>query len=397
MHDMPPPSRPLATTRHWLGLALLTILLLTVPGCFGQKAPEIRLGFIATFSGERFRAGRDALEAARFAVETANHQGFPTLAGRPGRVLLFIADDKDSPEEAVRAVTELVEKKHVMAIIGPYDSGQADAAAQAAEKLGVPLIAPSSTAEVVTAGRPHIFRIAFTDTFQGVVLGRLSRQQLHLRRVSVIANRDSLPSVSLAQSFIQAFSACGGAAALFSYEDRTRGFDDIVQKALAEAPEGLFLPNPTNESVLLALAARKAGFTGLLIGGDTWNGPEISRLAAFDGAYFVDHWREDGPGERSKAYAAAFRRARKRPPTELGALTEDAVDAVLAAVQQAGSVQPEAVTRALMAQPPREGVTGRFDFVNDGNPVKSLCITRVSQGGTRLETLETPPPDPCAP
>ena len=389
------PQRRRPTLPALLAALVLAAGLLAVSGCFGKKTPELRLGFIATFSGEGFRAGRDALEAARFAVDAAKAAKVPVIDGQPCRVQLFFADDKDDPDEAARVVKKLVEKDGVTAIIGPYASSQADAAALAAEALGVPLIAPSSTAAVVTAGRPHIFRIAFSDAFQGMVLGRLASRELGLTRVAVIANQEALSSRSLTDAFAQAFAACGGRPVVFFYEDRTRDFSDIMAKALADGPQGLFLPVPGKEAVLLGLAARKAGFTGILIGGDTWDGPEVSRLAAFDGAYFVDHWRQEAPGVRAKAYAAAFARERKRQPTELGALTQDAVDVVIAAAGRAGSVAPEALTRALMELPPHDGVTGAFDFIDDGNPVKSLYISRVAGGGSRLDTIEAPPPQPC--
>ncbi|WP_300158148.1 ABC transporter substrate-binding protein [Solidesulfovibrio sp.] len=365
------------------------------PASARQAAPEVRLGLVATFSGEGFRTGRDALEAARYAVEAANAAGVPSMGGKPCRVTLYPLDDKDSPEQAARAVRELVAHKHVTAIIGPYPSGLANAAAVAADELGVPLVAPAATAAVVTAGRPHVFRIPFTDAFQGLVLGRLASRELGLARVAVVANRDSLSSTSLARAFVEAFTACGGAAGLFTYADRDRDFGPLMTKVLAEKPQALFFPNATKESILLALAARKAGFSGTLIGGDAWDGREVSGLAAFDGAYFVDHWREGSPGGRSRAYVAAFKQARKRAPTEIGALTQDAVDVVLAAVARAGSTDREAVTRALIELPPHDGVTGTFDFVDDGNPVKSLCVTRVTDGGTRQESRVLPPPDPC--
>ncbi|MFP5259920.1 MAG: ABC transporter substrate-binding protein [Acidobacteriota bacterium] len=376
-------------------LAALVLGLLAVAGCFGQKQHELRLGFVATFSGEGFRAGRDALEAARFAAQAANEAGTAVIDGQPCRVRLFIADDKDSPEEAARAVKKLVAQDKVTVIIGPYASDQADAAALAAEAAGVPLIAPSSTAAVVTAGRPHIFRIAFTDAFQGMVLGRLASRQLGLARVAVVANQDDLSSRSLADAFAQAFTDCGGRPSVTFYPDRTRDFAAVMDKILSDAPQAIFLPNSSKESVLAALAARKAGFAGLLLGGDAWDGPEVSRLDAFDGAYFVDHWRVEAPGSRAKAYGETFARERKRAPTELGALTQDAVGVVLAAVTRAGSVAPEAITRALLELPPYDGVTGAFDFIDDGNPVKSLYISRVAKGGSRLETIEAPPPEPC--
>lgn len=388
-------SRPLRAATVCLLALALTVAAGVSRVLARQHGPEVRLGFVATFSGENFRSGRDALEAARFAVEAANKAGIPAIDGKACRVALFVADDKASPAQAAQAVHDLVAQKHVMAVIGPYPGDLADAAAKAAEAVRVPLIAPAATAGVVTAGRPHIFRIAFSDSFQGQVLGRLARTRLGLARVAVIANRDRLASTSLSEAFVRAFTACGGKAQVFFYEDRTRDFGETAQKALADAPQAVFLPNASKESVLAALALRKAGFTGTLLGGDAWDGPEVSGLSAFAGASFVDHWREDHPGGASKRYVAAFRRERKRPPTELGALTQDAVDVVLAAVARAGSVNPEAVTKALMDLPPHDGVTGTFDFVDDGNPVKSLFITTVAKDGSRTETLEMPAPDPC--
>lgn len=394
-------SRPRAPRRFVLPalgvLCGLALLLGLAAGCFGPDVPEVRLGLVATFSGENFRGGRDALDAARFAAEQARARGWPTVNGQVCRIRIFPRDDRNLPEEAARVVRELVDSEHVTAIIGPLTSGVADAAAKAAEAAGVPLVTPSATAAVVTTGRPHIFRVTFTDGFQGLVLGRLAVRELGAHTVAVLANEGNLSSRSLSAAFIRAATNCGGRAVLTTYAERDRDFGPVLKKALADAPDALFLPNPNKEVVLQGLAARQLGFTGLLLGGDSWNGPEISSLKAFVGAVFVDHWREDAPGKVSRAYAAAFRQARRGPATEMGALTHDAVNVVLTAVAQADSVATEAVTRQLMAMPAFDGVTGRFDFVDDGNPVKSLFISRVTKGGSHLETIKMPPPEPCRP
>lgn len=376
-------------------LALCCLAVCWLPACGRSDAPELRLGFVATFSGDGFRAGRDALEAARFAVETATREGRPALDGQPCRIRLYVRDDKNSPQEAARVVSELITRQHVSAIIGPLTSETANAAAKAAEAAGVPLISPSATAAVVTAGRPFIFRIAFTDAFEGMVLGRLSVRELGVTRVAVLTDEENLASRSLTEAFIQAFTACGGQASHFPYPSRLRDFEPLVRQALGTKPEAIFLPNPSKEAVLAGLAARKLGFTGLLFGGDAWDGPEISRLPAFAGAVFVDHWREDGPGKRSASYAAAFRQIRRQAPTELGALTQDAVDVVLRAVAEAGCASPRALTRTLSALPSYDGVTGRFNFAADGNPIKSLSISRVTGNGTTLESRIVEPPAPC--
>ena len=101
---------------------------------------------------------------------------------------------------------------HVTAVIGPYSSGLADAAAKAAEAVGVPLVTPSATAAVVTAGRPHIFRIAFTDAFQG--MGKLSPTLEDFRqgawRFAVGLAKKTLIAATLAPLADAAFAKAGG-------------------------------------------------------------------------------------------------------------------------------------------------------------------------------------------
>src|SRR5262249_16710275 len=85
------------------------------------------------------------------------------------------------------------------------------AMAPAAAQGQVPMISPSSTnPRVTTEGGAYVFRVCFTDTFQGELLARFARETLKAQRVAVLVDQKSAYSVGLAKVFGTRFAALGG-------------------------------------------------------------------------------------------------------------------------------------------------------------------------------------------
>ena len=72
----------------------------------------------------------------------------PQLKKTAGPWELVVRDSHLSPEKTKSAVRELVEKERVIAIIGPLTRKTSEAAAEEAERLRVPLISLSITADI---------------------------------------------------------------------------------------------------------------------------------------------------------------------------------------------------------------------------------------------------------
>ena len=84
----------------------------------------------------------------------------PELPVRGG-VQLVVRDSGGHPEGAAAAVRELAADPEVLAIIGPIFSAESEAAAQAAEEAGIPLLTLSNRMEL-GAEREYVFRLRMT-------------------------------------------------------------------------------------------------------------------------------------------------------------------------------------------------------------------------------------------
>jgi branched-chain amino acid transport system substrate-binding protein len=88
-----------------------------------------------------------------------------TLGAQGTRFELAIRNCPNDPAAAARLVQELAQDPRVVAVLGPLTSGDAPAAAQAAQAAGLPLIALSQKADLTSTG-PLVFQIFLTPRLQ---------------------------------------------------------------------------------------------------------------------------------------------------------------------------------------------------------------------------------------
>src|SRR5205814_788321 len=84
------------------------------------------------------------------------------------------------------------------------------AGGQVAQRLGTPMITPSSTNARVTAIGDMISRVCFIDSFQGYVGASFAKNKLNFTRAAVLYNRSQAYSSGLRNDFKKAFSKIGG-------------------------------------------------------------------------------------------------------------------------------------------------------------------------------------------
>src|SRR5205823_2589137 len=109
------------------------------------------------------------------AVRKVNAEG----GMRGKRLEVRVYDDQGKPEEAASAVERLIANDRVALIIGEAASTNSLAMAPRAQAAHVPMITPSSTNPKVTEIGDYIFRVCFIDPFQGFVMAKFARENLH--------------------------------------------------------------------------------------------------------------------------------------------------------------------------------------------------------------------------
>lgn len=376
-------------------LVTRTLLLSTALLCFAACRPpaeapaEIRIGVIAPLSGPLAeKVGSYVQQGVELAADRAEARGGVVLGGRRMPVKLWFEDSQDRSEVAVEAARKLVDRYGVAALIGPCLSRAALPVAAFAEQKRIPMISPTSSHPELTAGKPFVFRTTIVDDLQARALARYTREDLEARTAAVLYDVASAYNRNIAELFRQAFADAGGQ--LVAFEAYTTGESDYLvplTRIRETAPDVLLLPNYVDEVPAQARQARELGIESVLIGADSWDGEDYPRQAAFEGSFFADDWLPgiaDEVSAEEKAFVAAYMEAYGRPPTNLAALAFDAMGLVLAAIENRGSLDGEAIRQAITDSDAYRGVTGLLSFRGGSDPAKTVNIFAIRDGNLRF-------------
>src|SRR5947199_3591137 len=169
-------------------------------------ANDIPVGAYAATSGAEAAFGQASIQGEKLAAEEINNNG--GVLGR--KIHLIIEDDQGKAEEAASVVTNLITHDNVIAILGENSSNQSLAAAPIAQSSKVPMISASSTNPAVTKKGDYIFRVCFTDPYQGKALAMFVRTNLHAPTAAILRDTKNDYSVGWAGGFRAEFTKMGG-------------------------------------------------------------------------------------------------------------------------------------------------------------------------------------------
>jgi ABC-type branched-subunit amino acid transport system substrate-binding protein len=205
------------------------------------------------------------------------------VLGKP--LQLLHEDNRSTAGESVTIVKKFISRDKVVAVLGEVASGRSLEAAPVCQAAGIPMISPSSTNPKVTAVGDCIFRVCFTDPFQGRLIAEFARKSLKLSRVAVFSDVSSAYGDGLRQYFTDAFTAAGGQVVVQQkYSSKDKDFKAQLTAIKAANPEGICVPGYYNEVGLIVKQARELGITVPMFGGDGWEAPELIQIAGGDGS-----------------------------------------------------------------------------------------------------------------
>ncbi|HMD61799.1 MAG TPA: ABC transporter substrate-binding protein, partial [Opitutaceae bacterium] len=320
-------------------------------------AEPVRIGFFMSITGPDASFGEASLRGARLAVDGLNAAG--GVLGRP--VDLVVEDDRSLAGESATAAKKLISRDHVVALVGECSSARTLEAAPIAQAAGIPLVTPASTAAKVTRVGNAIFRVCFTDSFQGEVVATFARRRLGLSRAALLVDSTAPYSVGLAESFAKTFSALGGTiVGRQNYSGADRDFRAQLTAIRAANPDALFLPGYYVAAGLVAKQARDLGLRATLVGGDGFEAPQLLDIGgdALEGAYYSTHFAVERAESVSRAFVEAYRARHGAEPNGLSALTYDAVRLIADAITRAGATERGALRLALSKTKGFQGATG---------------------------------------
>ena len=378
-------------------LILLVLAAVLAQSCQGSRderqtpaaASDIPVGVYAALTGDQASFGQATVSGVKLAADEINAAG--GVLGR--KIRLVIEDDQGRPEEAASVVTKMITSDNVIAVIGENSSSQSLAAAPICQASQVPMISPSSTNPNVTKKGDYIFRVCFTDPYQGKALAAFVRNTLKVSTAAVLKDNKNDYSVGLAEFFTTEFAALGGKVVVEqAYAGGDTDFRPQLTKIRSAKPEVLFLPGFYTDVGQIAIQARDLGITQPLVGGDGWDSPTVIEIGgkSVDGSYFSDHYFVGDPQPRVQRFVSDIVKRNGKPPEANAALGYDALYIFANAAKKAGSLDRKAIRDNIAVTKDYDGVSGKITMGPDRDPIKPVAMIKIEGGKMQFAGWITP-------
>jgi branched-chain amino acid transport system substrate-binding protein len=371
---------------------LIAVMLLSANAwSFGRKT-VVKVGINAPITGDIPKVGEGTKYAAQMWLEDIEKAGGIEVGGKKYPVELVIEDNESKAESAVKANTKMITEDEVLVIVGPQSSKQAVPAGDVANNYETPMITPWSTNPDSTKDRPFVFRGCFLDPFQGPVLANFITEEFNFTKAAVLYDVASDYPKGLAEFFKQAWEKIHGPGSVVAFESFTTkdtDFSSQLSKINNSGAQVLFTPQYYNEVALIVQQAHELGWTGPIVGSDSWGSAETVTLCGKDcyGLFFSTHYAAAGAQGATKEFIERYEKKYGYTPDDVAALTWDSLRLVQTAIENSGTLtgkigsDRKTVRDALAKIKNFKGITGDMTFTEEGDPIKCAVIVRISDKG----------------
>jgi ABC-type branched-subunit amino acid transport system substrate-binding protein len=359
------------------------------------------IGVALPLSGIHQSFGERAIKGIELAIREAGPKGAPST------ISLAVRDSKGGPQEAEKAIEELVTREKAIAVIGPLLSVEIERAARKAQQLKVPLLSLSQKEPALGKG-DFVFQPSITPSAQVQALAAYSIKELDIHRFAVFYP-NSAYGLLFKNLFAQEVTRRGGRIlgtvlyqedqtdfgqeikSFFKVETVTRY--DAANRKIEEfksthSIQGLFIPDTYDRAgLLLSQMAFYDVKDPVFLGPNGWNHPDLIRTAggASEGCTFVDAFFKGNPGGQAGRFADAFRRSFGRDPETLDALAYEAARFVRQCLETKSVSSPIQLRDEIRQVLNYQGVSNLRGFGEGGRPLRTLTILRIKNG--RIEQV----------
>ena len=366
--------------RPAVATALFALLSFAGPSSAGADDQKVVIGAMFNVTGGQRDLDLPSSEGARLAVDLANASG--GVLGRP--VKMVLVDGRSQPEFIASEARRLLQEEPALAgLIGFSDTDMVMAAAPIAAGHGRVFITSGATSPLLPQQVPDfLFLACFGDNVQAAAGAEWAYEKLAARTVAVLYKQGSTYTRLLHEYFERRFRELGGnIVATQPYV-----IEDIAANARALPKTDLIYLAAQPEDVAPAIRElRAAGKDAPILGGDGLDiGEAWAEVEDAHDIYFTTHayLGADNPDPEVQRFRAAFAKIHAdKNPDAFTALGYDATRLLLAAIEAAGSTDPEAVRNAVATTRDFQGATGTISFASASRiPLKSVTVIAVNAG-----------------
>lgn len=368
----------------------IALSLLLASGLFSAAVlADVKIGFLATLSGNGGALGQDMVDGFSLAVD--EHGG--KLGGQTVR--LIKEDDQLKPDVGVQIVQKFIEKEKVDLVAGVTFSNVMMAIAKPLADADMTFVG-SNAGPAPLAGKQcskGFFFASWQNDNQAEVMGRFAMDKGY-KKVYILA-----PNYQSGRDQVAGFKRIYKAAIAGEVYTQLNQPDYSAELAQlqAAAPDAAYVFFPGGMGVNFIKQFKQAGLLGKIplltvstVDGSTL--PALKEMAL--GIYAGSFWGPDFSNPTSKAFVAAFEKKYGRIPSQYAAQAYDSALLIDSALKKAGGnlADKKALRDALRAAD-YASLRGSYKFGANGFPIQDFYTFEVAKDGAgrvSLKTIATP-------
>jgi branched-chain amino acid transport system substrate-binding protein len=342
------------------------------------QSNTLKIGMVLPVTGSAADSGKYALTGAKIALDRVNKAG--GVLSR--QVELVTEDDQTTNPGAVLAFSKLAAQPDIVAFIGSIRSTQNHAMAPDILKTAKPVCFGGTDPQLTKLGNPWLFRFRPNDSYSGRVIGAYGAETLAKKNWAIIHSTDAF-GTSGGKALTEALGKFGAKVTIDQgYPNQSQDFTAVVlaiKQSGADVIGSYFTFE--NDLGIFARQLRQLGVTVPWVGSPSITTATAIKLAgpALYGTFGVADYAEESSPE-AKEFAALYRKAASTEPDNFGSWTYDALNVLCAAINKAGSTDPNKIRDAILATKGYKGAEGEYNFDQYGDGLHGYNIVRNEKG-----------------
>jgi len=348
-----------------------------------EESDVIKVGKYGPLSGPMSLSGTAGEHGVELAIDQINEQG--GLLGKKLEIVSY--DDKSSPEQAVKAVTRMIESEHVDVIVGSLHSGNVLAQAPVNEKAKIPQIGLGTSPTWLQQGYKFLFRPVPNTHIINVQIAK-TIQELGYKKVGGLGRSDEYGKGGIDDIATQ-LQGMGIEMVSEWYQPGDTDFTGQIAKLINSGAEAIISYGVDADQGPTMKQLRRLGYAGYVFGPESMNVPSVKEVAGKDAdgaiygsAYVIPNSPEDAIDDYQRQFFEAFvEKFGSMPKSQVAMRAYDATHLLAEAIRIAGTTDGQAVRDALAEIHGYEGLAGTFDFRgNDGEGILEARMFAIKDG-----------------
>ena len=367
-------------------VAFVVIVFLALAGCESKSKSQndllernnvVNIGAILPLTGDKSAYGISMKNALELAFEEINNK---KLSGNQ-QINIVFQDSRGLPKDCITAFHNMLTTKNIPLIIGPMSSSEMLSIAPIAEREQVVILSPSASSPAITDAGDFIFRIAPSDSYEGIMIATFIIERLKLSRVGIIFNNSEY-GIGIINKFKDKFTASGGTVLISeSYTEGTSDFRTQLDKIKRTNPEAIYFVG-YKELGKIVKQAKELGLSAKYLSVSLFEDPDVLTTAgqSAENVIFPSisfDIRSDN--QRAINFVAAYAKKYGKKPDAFAASAYDAAYIVAEAIREGGNDATK-IKNALYTIKNFNGLLGNFGFDSNGDVILPLRLKEVKNG-----------------